>query len=247
MLGRILYYVPYYSPIHPGRVLTTFGFVSALVEVLNAIGISWLANPHISEGYSKSGGALTKASLILQIGVILTFCILAGVFHRRCLKGGITTRKVQGPLMTLYMSTALILMRTIYRTVEHFGSSYIPNNSSPDGKRRTADPILRYEWFFWVFEASLMLVNMVLWNYRHPRRHLPEDYGVYLAQDGRTELSGPGWKDDMPGWMTFLDPCGLTALLTSDGRRKEKPFWECNGYEAHELVQGHSSDAEGKV
>lgn len=41
MLGRILYYVPYYSPIHPGRVLTTFAALSMLIEALNGTGSSY--------------------------------------------------------------------------------------------------------------------------------------------------------------------------------------------------------------
>lgn len=87
-----------------------------------------------------------------------------------------------------------------------------------------------------------MLVNSILWNYRHPRHYLPEDYHVYVAQNGRTELQGPGWKDDMPWWMTFIDPCGLTASLTGS-KRKEKPFWESNGYQAIDLEEGGGNDA----
>src|SRR4051794_40424114 len=33
ILGRILYFVPHCSPIHPGRVLTTFAAISSIVEV----------------------------------------------------------------------------------------------------------------------------------------------------------------------------------------------------------------------
>jgi hypothetical protein len=32
--------------------------------------------------------------------------------------------------------------------------------------------------------------------------------------------------DDMPCFMPFIDPCGLTAAVTSGGRKKEKPFWD---------------------
>lgn len=183
-----------------------------------------------------------KASLILQIGVILLFCVIAGIFHRRCIRGGIKSRKIQGPLVTLYISMTLILVRTIYRIVEHFGVSRIPTNPPKEWNPMTLSPILRYEWFFWIFEASLMLINTVLWNYRHPRRYLPEDYHVYLAQDGQTELLGPGWKDDMPWFMTFIDPCGLTASLIGGSRKAERPFWETNGYEALEIVQRRSTD-----
>jgi hypothetical protein len=186
-----------------------------------------------------------KAGLLLQIGVIALFCIIAGIFHRRCIKGTITSQKVQGPLVTLYISMTLILIRTIYRIIEHFGISTIPAKPAPDWDPMTLSPILRYEWFFWVFEASLMLVNTVLWNYRHPRQYLPEDYHVYLAQDGLTELRGPGWKDDMPWFMTFIDPCGMTAAVTGGGRRKEKPFWETDTH-AHS-VERQEVDAIDKV
>ncbi|KAF2134985.1 hypothetical protein P153DRAFT_362688 [Dothidotthia symphoricarpi CBS 119687] len=238
VLGRILYYVPYFSPLHPGRTLTTFGTISGLVEVMNAIGVSYLANPAIDEDLQNLGHILMKTSLILQVGVICLFCIIAGVFHRRCIKGGITSKKVQGPLMTMYISVTLILIRTIYRIVEHFGASRIPVNPGPDWDPMSLSPIIRYEWFFWVFEASLMLVNTVLWNCRHPRRYLPQDYHVYLAQDGYTELKGPGWKDDMPWFMTFLDPCGLTAALTGGSRKKERPFWETDRLEHVESRSG---------
>jgi len=81
-----------------------------------------------------------------------------------------------------------------------------------------------------------MLLNTLLWNASHPRRYLPEDYHVYLAQDGKTELEGPGWKDDQPWIMTWVDPCGMTVAIRrkvgkKGGVGEEKPFWETNGYE----------------
>jgi hypothetical protein len=170
------------------------------------------------------GQGLMKAGLLLQIGVIAIFCIIAGIFHRRCFKRGITSRKVQDPLVTLYISMMLILIRTIYRIVEHFGTSGIPSKPPPN----------------W----SFMLINTVLWNYRHPRHYLPEDYHTYLAQDGQTELQGPGWKDDMPWFVTFIDPCGMTAAVTGGGRKKQKPFWETSGCEPFER---RNTDTNGKV
>ncbi|KAJ8110311.1 hypothetical protein OPT61_g6817 [Boeremia exigua] len=243
VLGRILYYVPYFSPLHPGRTLTTFGLLSAAVEVMNALGVSYLLRPEVGESKQKAGHILMKASLICQLAVISLFCMIAAVFHRRCVRAGITSRKVQGPLWTMYISMAFILTRTIYRIVEHFGTSQIPANLPPNWDPMSLSPIVRYEWFFWVFEASLMLVNSVLWNIRHPRRYLPEDYHVYLAQDGQTEVRGPGWKDDMPWFMTFIDPCGLTAAITGGGRKKERPFWETNGFEHIPLTKSASGDA----
>lgn len=45
ILGRIFYYIPHLSPLPPNRVLAIFGGLMALVEALNAIGVSLQANP----------------------------------------------------------------------------------------------------------------------------------------------------------------------------------------------------------
>ena len=225
ILGRILYYVPYNSPLHPGRVLTTFGMLSTVVEVFNAIGVSYGANPALPERYITIGTAIMKASLILQIIVIALFYALAGLFHVRCARGGVLTRSVYAPLITLYTSSGLILIRTIYRTVEYLGTTTL--SSAGVGFDFTSlSPILRYEWFFYVFEASVMLVNVVLWSVRHPRRYLPQDYRVYLAKDGVTEVQGPGWDDKRGFLVTLMDPFGM---LTCMEPRDKKPFWETDG------------------
>jgi len=89
-----------------------------------------------------------------------------------------------------------------------------------------------------------MLSNSFLWNGQHPRLHLPEDYHVYLAQDGHTEILGPGWKTEQSFIMSFIDPCGLTAILTRKGAKgkKETPFWENNGFENVPLVNKQSGE-----
>ncbi|KAF2188454.1 hypothetical protein K469DRAFT_737351 [Zopfia rhizophila CBS 207.26] len=246
VLGRILYYVPYFAPFHPGRTLTTFGTLSFVVEILNALGVANLANPKLSQSRQDLGHILMKTALITQIGVITCFVVITAIFHNRCRKAAIHNKQVQGPLWTMYVSTALILIRTIYRTVEHFGLSRVPANPPPDWDPVSLSPIVRYEWFFYVFEAALMLENSIIWNVWHPRRYLPEDYHVYLAQDGKTELLGRGWKDDQNWIMTFFDPCGLTATIAGGGsgrEKKERPFWETNGFENVQLVRGDEQEA----
>ena len=91
----------------------------------------------------------------------------------------------------------------------------------------------------WTFEAALMLSNSFLWNGSHPRLYLPEDYHVYLAQDGVTELQGPGWESEQSWIMTFIDPCGLTAMLSGQNKQggQNKKFWETNGFENVPLVR----------
>ncbi|KAK2593805.1 hypothetical protein QQS21_008462 [Conoideocrella luteorostrata] len=224
VLGRILYYVPYCAPLHPGRTLTTFGSLSFFVEVLNGLGIAWVAQPKVADNIRDVGHALLKASLILQLCVITLFLGTAALFHYKCSRAGVLTRATKFPLWTMYASSLIILTRCIYRTVEHFGSEAMSSAESV-AQLNALSPILRYEWFFYVFEASLMLANELLWNLMHPRRFLPVDIHTYLAQDGATELRGPGWKDERPFIVTLCDPLGCMAT-----GKKTTPFWETNGF-----------------
>ena len=209
--------------------LTTLGSLSAAVEVLNALGVAYLAIRTSTNKYYSLGHDLMRASLALQFGVIALFYALTILFHTRCLRAGVASHRVKAMLHTLYVSMGFILVRTVYRAVEHFGSSGLVQTGDPMG----LSPVVRYEWFFYVFEAALMLVNAAMWNVRHPRRYLPQSYKAYLAQDGLTEVSGPGWGDKRSVVMTVVDPFGLVAMCEK-GNRGE-PFWEENGY--HHLLE----------
>ncbi|KAG7434110.1 Lipid-translocating exporter-like protein RTA1 [Fusarium oxysporum f. sp. raphani] len=223
ILGRILYYVPYNSPIHPGRVLTTFGFISGIVEALNGWGASYSANQSLTDSEIEIGHALIKTSLLLQIVVAMLFITLAVTFHRRCVVAGITNERLYKPLWTLYTSMTLILVRTIYRIVEYFSVAEL--RYGPGFDPATISPIVRYEWFFYVFEAALMLCNLVMFNIRHPRRYLPKNNKIYLSTDGVTEIEGPGYKDPRNLWQTLIDPFDIQGLVTGRGRETDK-FWE---------------------
>ncbi|KAK4097080.1 hypothetical protein N658DRAFT_479592 [Parathielavia hyrcaniae] len=214
ILGRTLYYVPYCSPIHPGRVLTTPGSLSAIVEGLNGLGLA----------------------------VILSFYALAGLFHARCARrADVGHGRVRAVLVSLFLSKALILARTVYRTVEHFGA---PMGGGTAGQWHDLSPVIRFEWFFWVFEAAPMLANVFLWNARHPRRYLPRSFRRYLAQDGDTELDGPGWADKRSLVMTLLDPFGF--LIMCEKGRAGVLFWKGNGYD-HLLRNGKGTGAGGRI
>lgn len=224
ILGRILYYVPYHSPIHPGRVITTFAFISVVVEALNGNGASLSANQSLPRWKQDIGRNLLKAALLIQVVVIALFLLLAGVFHKRCRCGSIRSAKLENVLYTLYASTILLTIRTIFRVVEYWSVADLHyNDRSIDPM--SFSPIIRYEWFFYVFEASLMLVNQVLMNVRHPRRYLPKSTKTYLsARDGKTEVTGPGYKDSRPFLVTLFDPFDLVGLIK--GRDKDAKFWE---------------------
>ncbi|KAJ3575582.1 hypothetical protein NPX13_g3987 [Xylaria arbuscula] len=223
ILGRILYFVPHCSPIHPGRVLTTFAAVSTIIEALNGVAASYVANVSLPQYLQETGHTLFKVALILQLIVILLFVTLASTFYWRCRKNGINHVKVNQPLVTLYVSSAIIFARTVYRTVEYFEVQSAVTFSAASGVLPES-PILRYEWYFYVFEASLMLINSVLLNVRHPRRWLPQSTKLYLAKDGISEIMGPGYKEDRGFVATLLDPFDVYGMIK--GRDKTTRFWD---------------------
>jgi hypothetical protein len=222
ILSRILYYVPYNSPIHPGRVFTTFAAISSIVEALNGNGASYTVNQSLPDSKRAIGRALLKSALCIQLGVLGSFVLLAAYFHRKCKKSGLLPSNLRAVLITLYCSSALIASRTIYRTIEYFTTANVRYTAGLDPS--TLSPLIRYEWFFYVFEASLMLANTFLLNARHPMRFLPRDNRIYLAEDGTTEIQGPGYEDKRPFIVTVFDPFDLVGMC--QGRNMQKKFWE---------------------
>jgi hypothetical protein len=248
IFGRILYYVPYYSPLHPGRVITTYGFLSTIVEVLNANGARLLSDVTLSQKKQDIGHNLLKAGLVMQLAVIFTFLGLAISFQRKCRKNGLMPRHLHSVLTTLYISSALILIRTIYRSVEYFSALQI--HVVPGFDPMSISPIIRYEWFFWVFEATIMLVNTLLLNFRHPAMYLPRSNKIYLAEDGETEIMGPGYEDRRNFLLTLVDPCDIIGLLV--GRDKKERYWENhervlpNQLIGHEVYEVKGEGSRGK-
>lgn len=191
--------------------------LSSVVEVLNAIGVSYSANPALPARYVDLGHALMKSSLIIQLVVIALFALLATIFYRRCHQRGLLNRRVHTPLVILYVSMGLILARTIYRTIEHFALS--SGGGIFDSPIDELSPLLRQEWYFWVFEAALMLTNSLMWNVWHPGHYLPANKNVQLTQDGITEVEGSGSDDRRPFLVTLIDP--FEMCITSKPRTKE--------------------------
>lgn len=213
ILGRVLYYIPYLSPLHPGRVWTTFIALDLIVEVLAANGASKVANSAHTPSLVKAGMALVKASLLLQIALFLAFVALIALFHRRCVSTNVFSHKVKVIVYTLYVSSCLILLRNTFRTATFFYPSTAYANTA--------------EWCFWVFEATPMVLNTYLMNVYPPAKYLPADHKIYLATDGKTELEGPGAVDKRPFLLTLFDPFDVVGL--ANGRDAKNRFWEEDG------------------
>lgn len=155
-----------------------------VVETLNALGVALASNPTgTSQG---TGSSMIVTALGMQLVVILVFIGLAGTFHRRIVHAKVETTPIRTVLMVMYFSMALILIRCVYRLVEHLGNTTIRLDDIASLK--ALSPVLRYEWYFYVFEASIMFLNSALWNVFSPGRLLPTDSRTYLRRDGVTEL-----------------------------------------------------------
>lgn len=245
--------MPYLSPIHPGRVLSSFLMLSFIVEILNALGVMQSIAGTVSQNKApedaaarvKTGNALMKASLILQLFFALLLVGLGAVFQLRCFRRGIRTPRVNMPLLGVYLSMLLVTARTVYRTVEHFAFEDL----AAVANLATSMPpvVLRFEWYFYVFEATFLFLAVAAFVVLHPRRWLPLHKTTYLAQDGVTELEGPGWNDKRPFIVTLCDPFNLVGLLSRTPRGADggdRPFWESNGYEFKGPARGSGGSTE---
>ncbi|CAN8097071.1 unnamed protein product [Discula destructiva] len=155
VLGRVLLYIPYLAPISPSRVLSTFSLLIAIVETLNALGVALASNPAgASQG---TGSAMVIAALGMQLVIILVFILLAGLFHRRIARAKLETKPIRMVLLGLYCSMVLILVRSIYRLVEHLDNTTIQLGDM--ASLEALSPVMRYEWYFYVFEAGVMFLN----------------------------------------------------------------------------------------
>jgi hypothetical protein len=228
VLGRIFYYVPYFSPLPPDKVMTTFGGLMVMVETLNALGVSLSANPTAKN--PELGIYLTIAAIGIQLVVILIFISLAAVFHHRCAKANLKNKAVITSLYILYVSMALIFIRCIYRFVEHLDHKKVDITNIE--ALRAITPLKRYEWVFYIFEASFMLVNSVIWNIWNPGRYLPKYNHIYLARDGITELEGESDRDDRPLLVKTGSVLTFGLLFRKKPRTQTQSVQELSQYSA---------------
>ena len=220
IFGRVLAYVPYHAPIHPGRVLSTFIILDTVVEVLAANGASANAAAK-TVGERNSGLARMEASIILQSFLEVLFFSLVAFVVRRCRKAQLFPRNLRIVCYILLVTSFMMLVRCIFRVVEGFEIMDClidePNCGSVD----------RHEWFFYIFEVANIFLFVVLLTVFPPGKYLPPNDKVYLDPRDGTERVGPGFAkaDTRPLWQTVLDPCNLPRLISRSGL-VDDTFWE---------------------
>lgn len=111
------------------------------------------------ESLLKTGENIIIGGLFVQLAFFGFFVVAAGIFHRRM--SLVPTTKASDPavrwqkyLLTLYVTSALILVRSIFRVIEYLNGN--------DGV------LLVSEVYLYVFDALLMIVVLVWMNWFHP-------------------------------------------------------------------------------
>lgn len=224
ILGRLLAYLPYHTPIQPNRVLTTFLLLSAAVESLTAAGASTVATNIRDPDKLANGLNLIKAGLLLQAILELCFCSLVILLEYRCRKSGNFTIRVSSVCYVLYITSIMMLVRCIFRTVQGFQESDCDYITNPH-----CSTIDRHEWFLWVFEVANITVFVAALAVFHPGRFLPRDHRIYLdPNEIGIERIGPGFAKatDRKWFVTLLDPFDLAGKASGKAGDRVDRFWE---------------------
>ncbi|MCJ1296121.1 hypothetical protein MMC34_007686 [Xylographa carneopallida] len=221
ILGRVLAYVPYYSPIHPGRVLSTFILLDAVVEALAANGAATYA---VSKTLQARDAGLIRIelALILQCCLEVCFFLLVVLVEIRCRRARRFPSNIRTICYVLYVTSAMMLVRCIFRAIDGFESA---DCAFDDPGCAVVD---RYEWPFWVFEVANITLYVVVLAIFPPGKYLPHNDKVYLdpVEEG-TERIGPGYAqaDKRNILVTILDPFDLGAVVLGKTKAVDK-FWE---------------------
>ena len=249
ILGRLMAYLPYHAPIHPGRVLSTFVILSAIVESLTANGAANSAGTGRTPSQVKAGLDCLKAALILQCFVEAFFFSMVVTVEYRCRKAKNFPNHVKMVCYILYITSFMVLVRCIVRAIEGFeAAACIPNGNGSHGY---CGYISKHEAFLWVFEIANISLFVILLAVFHPGRYLPRSSRIFLDPvDGKTERVGPGFgkADKRPVLVTIIDPFNFYGIVTGKGMKTDK-FWETEQpiYGGGELPKKNKTAMESKA
>jgi len=208
----------------------------AIVEVLNSLGVALASNAKGRSSTIALGAHLTVAAVSIQLVVVVIFVALAGTFYFRIRNASLSVPNVNAMIFTLFASMGLIFIRSLYRLVEHVSPSHI--DISDTDALRALSPLYRYEAFFYVFEASVMLLNSTLWNIWNPGRFLPSNHRIHITREGG-ELEGPRDPDTRSVLMKTLNI--LTFGLMFQRKRIDYATQELSDYQSQDGTRGEYS------
>ena len=226
ILGRLLAYLPYHTPMHPGRVLSTFLLLGAAVESLAASGAASSVSANSKPAVRSAAIIRIKASLILQEVLEASFFGMVVLVEYRCRKARNFPKNVRIMCRMLYVTSFMMTIRCIVRTIEGFEATGC--DPSAPGFKGYCGPVQEHEWFLWVFEVANITVFVLLLALFHPGKYMPSNKMQYLDPvDGETERIGPGYSaaDNRPLLITVLDPFNWGGMMKGREPVVDR-FWE---------------------
>ena len=180
ILGRLMAYLPYHAPLHPGRVLSTFFLLSVAIESLTANGAANSAGSGRLPEQRASGLRCIQAALVLQALVDTGFCGLVALVHRRARRAKTCPRNVSTVCVVLYVTSLMMLVRCIVRAVEGFEAAACDPDAP--GYNGYCGPVQRHEWFLWVFEVANITVFVAALALFPPGKYLVWPLQVLLCR-----------------------------------------------------------------
>lgn len=231
ILGRLMAYMPYSAPIHPGRVVTTFVILSVVVETVAARGSALTASAYQPLDLNQlfQGLDYLNAALVLQCCVELLFLSLTAMFHYKASRACVLPRNVKIMIFILYLTSSMLLGRCAFRAAQGFSEKTCLSSGNHCG-------ILTHEVYLWIFEVANISLFVLALTIFTPGRFLPSTDLVFLDKtDGVTERLGPGFQklDNRRRIFTYVDPFNFYSKLTGQATA-QAPFWE----EAHPVFEG---------
>ncbi|RYO91205.1 hypothetical protein DL764_008311 [Monosporascus ibericus] len=147
------------------KIFVTADVISILMQ---GAGGAMLAIAETPDAF-KTGENIIIGGLFVQLAGFGVFIAVAGVFYARITKNPTRAADtVDVPwrsfLWVMFGSTALILFRSLFRLIE-----YLQGN---DGY------LMSREVFLYIFDAILMMIVMVLYNFYHPSRIIASSKGT---------------------------------------------------------------------
>ncbi|KAF8610654.1 RTA1-domain-containing protein [Ceratobasidium sp. AG-I] len=177
IFGRIMAFVGSEHGI-VGHGLITKLFVGAdVVAILTQASGGSMLSGNGSISTIKLGRTILIVGLALQVisfGIFMFIVVTFDVKTRRSLGDRMST--IRPLIWAFYISAILIIIRSIYRTVE-----FTTINFNFDEQQGYA---ITHEWLFYVFDSLLIIVATTVFNLVHPSNYLPNRKG--LRMDGTT-------------------------------------------------------------
>ncbi len=130
---------------------------------LTANGTSTFFNSSATADDRRACLAVLKTGLVLLLVVGIGLLGILGVFWHRWVSHEARNREGRMIALVLIVIGILVFARNIFCMVQIF---------SPSG-----DQVWRVEAFFWIFDASPLLIGMLLLNALHPGRLVPVRVG----------------------------------------------------------------------